>query len=153
MTQEEKELLLQDLCARLSYGVKLQCGGVLIGKTHQRYIKERCDAILYSITEVYDNCYVINARYDLIEVKPYLRPMSSMTEDEREELEHLSEEYFGKALDKQIQESFSSNRNESRILEYIASSVIIDWLNKNHFDYRGLIEKGLALEAPEGIYN
>ena len=84
---------------------------------------------------------------------PYLRPMSSMTEEEREELEHLSEEYFGKALDKQIQESLSSsNRNESKILECIASSVIVDWLNAHHFDFRGLIEKGLALEAPEGMY-
>lgn len=131
MTQEEKQLLLQDLCARLSYGVKLQCGGVLIGKTHQRYMKERCDAILYSITEVYDNCYVINARYDLIEVKPYLRPMSSMTEEE--EIEYMN----------------IDNRSYSCPMAYahIPASERIDWLNAHHFDYRGLIEKCLAIEV------
>ena len=76
--------------------------------------------------------------------------MSSMTEEEKNELEQLSEEYFGKSLDKQIQESLSSsNRNESRIFEYTASSVIVDWLNAHHFDYRGLIGKGLAIEVTE----
>lgn len=128
MTQEDKELLLKDLCARLSYGVKLQCGGVLIGKTHQRYMKERCDAILYSITEVYDNCYVINARYDLIEVKPYLRSMSSMTEEERIIWENLD------------------NYNYS-ILDY--ENARHDFLVSHHFDYRGLIEKGLAIAVTE----
>ena len=52
-----------------------------------------------------------------------------------------------------IQESLSSNINEGEVLEYIASSVIVDWLNVHYFDYRGLIEKGLAIEAPEGMYD
>lgn len=132
MTKEEKQLLLQDISARLSYGVKLQCGGVLIGKIHQRYIKERCDTTLYSITEVSDNCYVINARYDLIEVKPYLRPMSSMTAEEQEELKQVA--------------LVDNEGVPGDIPAYI------DWLNKNMFDYRGLIPMGLALEASEGMY-
>ena len=70
-----------------------------------------------------------------------------MTEEKKRELEHISEEYFGKALDKQFQESLSSNINEGGVLEYIASSVIVDWLNAHHFDYRGLIEKRFAIDA------
>lgn len=70
------------------------------------------------------------------EYKPYLRPMSSMTTKEKEEYDscrkHLCDEY---------------NR-------YCFDSVeSIDWLNAHHFDYRGLIDKGIALEAPEGMYN
>lgn len=126
MTQEDKELLLEDLCARLPYGVKLQCGGVLIGETHQRYMKERCDTTLYSITEVYDNCYVINGRYDLIEVKPYLRPMYSMTEEE-----------------------FKEHSNHMNVNPILWFHYELDWLNKKMFDYRGLIEKGLAIKAPD----
>ena len=142
MTQEEKQLLLKDLCARMPYGVKVHVGDDWAMTLRQIDYKCFC--------ECWENEYLKNnSRWML----PYLRPMSSMTEEEREELEHLSEEYFGKALDKQIQESLSSsNRNESKILECIASSVIVDWLNAHHFDFRGLIEKGLALEAPEGMY-
>lgn len=138
MTPEEKSLLLQDLCARLPYG--LICDR--LGKHYPLVDIDIKRELVYLLR---DDNYVPYSilRGDII--KPYLRSLSSMTEEEREELEHLSEEYFGKALDKQIQESFSSNRNESRILEYIASSVIIDWLNKHHFDYRNLIEKGLAI--------
>ena len=133
MNKEKKQLLLKDLCTRLPYGVMIE------GLEHPEIMTIKHLAIISVMsTEPY---------------KPYLRPMSSMTEEERDELEHLSAEYFGKALDKQIQESLSSsNRNESEILEYIASSAIVDWLNAHHFDHRGLIEKGLALEAPEGMY-
>jgi len=143
MTQEDKELLLKDLSARLPYGVKVRTN--------------RGPEIIEGLAPFCHNQVKIALNLDwslsISDYTPYLRPMSSMTEEEKQELERLSEEYFGKALDKQIQESLSSsNKNESRILEYIASSVIVDWLNKHHFDYRGLIEKGLALEAPEGMY-
>ena len=148
MTQEYKQLLLKDLSARLPYGVKCTTKSSWNGI----YTIEG-----YKDNRVFLDCPVYDEGDDewMIEsIVPYLRPMSSMTEEEKNELEQLSEEYFGKSLDKQIQESLSSsNRNESRIFEYTASSVIVDWLNAHHFDYRGLIEKGLALEAPEGIYN
>ena len=148
MTQEDKQLLqllLVDLSARMSYGV--------ICNT------PKGDGYLCSINQtIFGTEYGINIKATTrdyfsdreVYIKPYLRPMPSMTKEEREKLEHLSDEYFGKALDKQIQESLlSSNRNESRILEYIASSVIVDWLNAHHFDYRGLIGKGLAIEVTE----
>ena len=63
--------------------------------------------------------------YSVEDVKPYLRPMSSMTEEEYQE--------FG-----------------YDVLRYTPRE--LDWLNEHHFDYRGLIEKGLAIEAPEGMY-
>ena len=139
MTREEKELLIKDLSSRLPYGVKIR--------------------VEYPFLEEKDwgpeNLYGLDLRKEvhagtsvrIEEFKPYLRPMISMTEEEKRELEHISEEYFGKALDKQFQESLSSNINEGEVLEYIASSVIVDWLNAHHFDYRGLIEKGLAIDA------
>lgn len=131
MKQEEKDLLLKDLCARLLY--------------HPIVHINDPDVIDYD-NYLYPD-YLEKMMSYSIKLKPYLRPMTSMTEEEKRELEHISEEYFGKALDKQFQESLSLNINEGEVIEYIASSVIVDWLNKNHFDYRGLIEKGLAIDA------
>lgn len=137
MTQEDKDLLLRDICARLPYGVICQMEDRLIIN----------DSPFYNYTLSERDITLFRNHKDFY-IKPYLRSMSSMTEEEKKELERLSDEYFGKALDKQIQESLSSsNRNESRILEYIASSVIVDWLNKKMFDFRGLIPKGLAIST------
>lgn len=122
MTQEDKKLLLKDLTARLLYGVKVCL-----------YKKETCILMGIDGNEVYlnvdsDSFYVEN-------IKPYLRPMSSMTEDEKKEFSLLG---VGIHLFKG---------------PLIPSYDTLDWLNAHHFDYRGLIEKGLALEALEGMYN
>ena len=109
MTQEEKQLLLKDLCARLPYGVKFQ------GEDSNVYT---LDAANYFALQV-----------EGVVFKPYLRPMSSMTEEECTKKEEL----FG---------SYILDNNPA----------YIDWLNTHHFDYRGLIEKGLALKAPKGMY-
>ena len=116
MTQEETNLLIKDLCARLPYGVKIN---VL-----HHYEDE--DGIL-----TLDAFWLHDIQYGRKEIKPYLRPMSSMTEEEKEELYH---------------------KTGFRIDDYILGLSTIDWLNTHHFDYRGLIDKGLALEAPEGMY-
>ena len=118
MTQEEqKQLLLVDLCARLPYGVLLNCCN-LVGEK------------LYTI----DNNGLVNNDYDLEEVKPCLFPMSSMTEEQRKEYQYITERWM-------YDSSYS-----------ISDS--IDWLNAHHFDYRGLIEKSLALDATNlGIYD
>ena len=132
MTQEEKELLLQDLSARLLFGVKIKIGehsdykliGIVI--TDEYPIK----------VEVTENGipYKIEVSPDII--KPYLRPMSSMTEDELIQYKCRND-----ALDENYEVHIDN--------AYPA----FDWLNSHHFDYRNLIEKGLALEAPEGMYN
>jgi hypothetical protein len=126
MTQEDKQLLLADLCARLTYGVICQvddgAAGLNDGKLVEIDIsKERVR---------FDADYYWEAYID--DVKPYLRPMSSMTEAEKTTYE------YGFLYSNDLQ---------------IYAEEYIDWLNAHHFDYRGLIEKGLALEAPEGMYN
>ena len=123
MTQEDKELLLIDLCARLPYRVILSVT-----------LKNKYDEIVNRNVELteYNLGYITKASH-WQEYKPYLRPMSSMTEEEKEE---YAEFCFG----------MFTLRNEIDAFDFV------DWLNKHHFDYHGLIEKGLAIEAPEGMY-
>ena len=75
--------------------------------------------------------------YKVDDIKPYLRPMSSMTEEEINEFILISDTVF-----------WLGEKRSTCIL----SLEQMDWLNAHHFDYRRLIEKGLALEAPEGMY-
>ena len=111
MTKEEKQLVLIDLCARLPYGVIFNyCSEV------------GCD---YKLTKISNNSL---DEFPIEDCKPYLRPMSSMNEEE-------------KGI---FQDFIYPVRNDPVSM--------IDWLNEHHFDYRGFIEKGLALEAPEGMY-
>ena len=137
MTQEEKALLLlKDLCGRLPHGVKVDVSRVEEWK------------------ELTLTPFILANYYDCIEkVKPYLRPMSSMTE---EELKELNEKY-GNIAYFFIQEppyyhGLQAQHSDIGSIEISEFSEIYDWLNEHHFDYRGLIEKGLALEAPEGMY-
>lgn len=120
MTQEEKQLLLIDLCARLSYGVKIN--------VPHHYEDE--DGII-----TLDAFWLHDIQNGRKEIKPYLRSMDSMTEEEVFNYSHLD------LLD------YSNDGFE------MPNYRSIDWLNAHHFDYRGLIDKGLALEAPEGMYD
>ena len=131
MTQEDRELLLKDLCARLPYGVKCYEADVeyafdIIGTTSNN--KE------FVFSDGYER--------NLEQIKPYLRPMSSMTDEEREEYRKFS--YYGAAGVRPYTHG-----------DFVAAPSFekMDYLNSHHFDYRGLIEKGLALKAPEGMYN
>lgn len=136
MTQEDKQLLLVDLCARLPYGVKCTTKSSWNGI----YTIEG-----YKDNRVFLDCPVYDKGDDewMIEsIVPYLRPISSITEEEKEEYENT----FVSVYDVDDYGEDADSWHE----EFSIDSV--DWLNKNHFDYRGLIEKGLALEAPEGMY-
>ena len=126
MTQEEKQLLLKDLCARLHYGVIVEITSD--GGTVEASYDMRLDAGLLAD--------LLHSEDDF---KPYLRPMSSMTEEERNNLRVYCRTQEGIIYDIGVSGA-------------INSPAIIDWLNEQHFDYRGLIEKGLALEAKEGMY-
>ena len=134
MTQEDKELLLKDLSARLPYGVRYRhftwddkCGEIYIA------------AQIYSInTDGYvKNCYDDETVY-IDNVRPYLFPLSSMTEEQKKEYNTLLTDvpnyYYEYGDIVGGIESYDNWRS-------------IDYLNANHFDYRGLIEKGLALDA------
>ena len=125
MTQEEKQLLLQDICARLPYGVK--------ATTTSNGWRDVYVVLGYNDDRIYMDCPVYDEGDDewLIEsVKPYLRSMESMTKEEKEEYNIIVDALFDTGI-----------------------SYLNDWLNSHHFDYRGLIPKGLAIEAPEGMYN
>lgn len=138
MTQENKDLLLKDLCGRLPYGVKVEAKG-----------------LLKTIMDDYDNRDIINAyvlnglnlrdcfktysidciekvplfdRKGVCNIKPYLFPMTSMTEEQSKIYHELIGGMFGTSALINIEE-------------------FVDWCNKNHFDFRGLIPKGLALDA------
>ena len=133
MTQEDKNLLLIDLCARLPYGVKVWYKYYPTNITKQFATSIRLAdnkiALSTKLNKEGDWHPIEEANEFLI--KPYLRPMSSMTDEELDEYEEL--EWSG---------DFEN-----------LSLPLLDWLNKNMFDYRGLIPMGLALEAPEGMYN
>lgn len=137
MTQEQKQLLLVDLCARLPYGVKV------------KYYRNNCDGTLNTVNFKFETVWITadNGSNDSLDfesigkgvwqLKPYLRPMSSMTEEENNEYLAVCTQMV----------------NNCEFLCYQKTPHLpIDWLSAHHFDYRGLIENGLALEAPEGMY-
>lgn len=115
MTREEKQLLLKDLCARLPYGVKA---------------KSRDGKKTITITPIGIANFMSGA-IDII--KPYLRQMSSMTEGEEKEYHSLCEIHIDRDADDNV------------TYYYFDTIESFDWLNAHHFDYRGLIEKGLAI--------
>lgn len=133
MTQNDKdlkELLLKDLCARLPYGVKLQL-----------YNGELDNDVLNSIDA--EEYIIVNGKDDIENIKPYFFPLSSMSREQKEELENLGW-YFDNFEIHNVSECLGTYR------EYVAHSdcfALIDWLNKNHFDYRNLINKNLAIDC------
>ena len=120
MLQDDKKLLLKDICTRLPYGMFV----------HHKNANQDYNLIAVfddgriGVTTLKENIGLTPTSIN--ECKPYLRPMSSMTDEEYD--------------------------NYSELLRKSNSYEVVDWLNVHHFDYRGLIEKGLALEAPEGMY-
>ena len=132
-TQEQKGLLLKDLCGRLPHGVKCK-----ILETNEVKI---LGSIQYDgENTLFDFWDDKKKRYEyqlyLSEFKPYLFPISSMTEEQKKELEKL---YW-----------YCDNYEICNDTEYVYHndcSELIDWINKNHFDYRGLIPMGLANDA------
>ena len=131
MKNEDKELLIKDLCARLPYGVKYDI--VLDDGTYGS------GGVLYD--DLKNGYFDIE---DLHIVRPYLRPMSSMTEEERREAISLGISWAISG-NKKIFDGFGNVGAEIQIKG-------LDWLNAHHFDYRGLIPMGLALPAPDGMY-
>ena len=123
MTQENKELLLKDIYGRLPYGIKASYYGV----EEEREIWDEIECVTL-------DGYVDIGQYSLpIEsIKPYLFPLSSMTEEEWADYQKI----------RMIDWVFGDINGP-----FINAGLIVDWLNAHHFDYRGLIEKGLAIDA------
>lgn len=144
MEERDKELLLKDLCARLPYGTK---------------VKYHFDSEPYTLLSINWNKEIVvigfmmvdtyvTSKQRLVNIKPYLRPMSSMTEGEKKEFI----EYAGY----EIEESVNGRHYEYYLKDFCGTpdnpsvnSNGVDWLNKKMFDFRGLIDKGLAIEVTE----
>ena len=145
MTQEDKELLFKDLCARLPYGVKCENFSHTYGRN------------VFKVTDIRDNgyiCGIIDDQYgssvfDPLELKPYLFPLSSMTDKQAKEIQEI----IGNP-------NYACIMRKTGGLELWLESVdtdptiwldtifeVQDWLNKNHFDYRNLIDKNLAIDC------
>jgi len=129
------KLVLKDLACRLPYEVYIYTEYV-----YKMDTTVKLSPYIYAYLET-QLTYIEDT--EIICVKPYLRPMSSMTEEECK----YCAEHFG------IQSVMLIGAQHGMIMPMEASPMFIDWLNEHHFDYRGLIEKGLALEAKEGMYN
>ena len=127
MTQNEKDLLLKDLCARLPYGVVIQEKCVEYDKT---FLPNKEVDTLVNI-DIHANSLMTNcgSLYYLDEVKPYLFPLSSMTDEQKKEYANLL--------------VYTSSVE----MIQITGESAYDWLNKNMFDWRGLIPMGLAIDA------
>lgn len=153
MTPQDKEWLTADIFARLPYGVKLNC---VIDFSNDLETLENKDVVEFVPKDIalnYNGVVVyledndefdqdtMNAIQDYVEsgfvtidnLVPYLRPLSSATKKEKKEYDKLRMSFYKNAKD--------------------ASLILIDWMNAHHFDYRGLIELGIALNAPEGMYS
>lgn len=122
LSEEDKQLLLKDLSSRLPYGVIIEYNNDGCSSTRELGLDSLHDFM-----------------FDNAELKPYLRPIPSMTEEERGELRKFCRKEEGILYDIGVSGA-------------INAPAIIDYLNAHHFDFRGLLEKGLALEAPEGMY-
>lgn len=163
MTQEEKQLLLIDLCDRLPYGVKIHIDfeeiGHIVGDATLDSIKTvtgQFDFVDFEQDFKNGDCLPIgglceNKLLRIDEFKPYLRSMSSMTEDEKDDLH----DWGWVCEENNIYSDGSSDANgfyQNYQKDIQDVTWLINWLNSHHFDFRGLIEKGLALEAAEGMY-
>lgn len=138
MTQENKELVLKDLCARLPDKVIVDYAYNAFDVRKGNYVKHGSKCIL--------NCYLLDVFISPRQnekgeyIKPYLFPMSSMTEEQKKYITDkwsINEEF-----------NFEIDTNWGEYFVELGDTVdFINWLNENHFDYRGLIEKGLAIDA------
>ena len=137
MTTEQKELLLKDLCVRLPYGVKVlntadglneicELDSIMTSRKHK-------DKIFVSLTLPNDSIMT-----GIESIKPYLRSMSNMTEKELEE--------YNSFVRKDFPNSFTWSGANILLVEF---ENFLDWLNSHYFDYRGLIERGLAIAVTE----
>ena len=123
MTQEQKDLLLKDLCVRLPYGVKVLYENEIFDV---EYVCPMYEEIKLDIPETWT--------IGIDEVKPYLFPLSSMSEKQKEEFNTQSLKLQLQVIDEEI-------------MYEKATEFEVDFYNKHHLDWRGLIPLGLAIDA------
>ena len=134
MISKDKELLLKDLCARLPYGVKVQS-----------YNYEKDIETIETLSGIDSDGYMSTTECDTLKniAKPYLFPLSSMTEEQYYELQNCSSDDCLEHM-----ELVKTLHDYTDFTHWpLYSYRVIDWFHKNHFDYRGLIPMGLAKDA------
>ena len=152
MTKEEKNILLKDLCARLQY--KPHCRVFKLNED----IKEN-DDVLYGV--IGDNVMTLKSNKDeclmYYQIKPYLRPMNSMTEEEAQEIrDRLNKLSIGRTITNENFEKccdflWFTKMSSFECVSEKMMDVVIDYLDENMFDHRGLIEKGLAIKSSKNV--
>jgi len=135
MIPEQKKLLIQDLSERHPYGVKVEYGKGPV---------KLSDIVIHG-----DLCTVISLAdsMDVENVRPYLRPLSSMTNEEMQELKNITCPNGTAIFDEKYLICPISHFGEH--ISYKFMSEILSWLKSKHFDYRGLIDLGLAIAVTE----
>lgn len=158
MKTQDKEILLKDLCARLPYGVKVQVNrvGEWDGETKRFVVSKEL---------TFDDVKSLTENGAVSDIKPYLRPMDTMTEKEIYELKGICDEndlcdecgdivstiYGMTVLRGEVKDVYPYDL-KIKIFQNL-NYAVLDFLNAHHLDYRRLIPMGLALPAPEGMYN
>ena len=143
MTQEHKELLLKDLCARLPYGVKFMCNKNI-------YTTKGLDLI---VTDEGDWEYAVTAKdtapIEIDFIKPYLFPLSSMTEEQEKEIQEITGNPDYACIIRKTDglELWLNFIDTDPTIWLDAIFEVQDYLNKNHFDYRNLINENLAIDC------
>ena len=136
LTQKDKDLLLKDLSARLPYRPKCECDWKKTAPNGTvGYIDELSTFLIeqFEFADEFDDIPIKS-------IKPYLRPMSDMSEEDKKELGNF------------VAAIMFASQNKNPLFQLTREALVGDFFNKHHFDYRGLIEKGLAMKAPEGMY-
>lgn len=135
MTQEDKQLLLKDLCARLPYGLIIQVSDWTPLDTELKV------------------GHISRLMNEDLKIKPYLRPVSSMTEDEKEELKELCSIYIPTDSKNIGFEDYGilvlTHHLTDNSYNFKLNLNVVDWLNAHHFDFRNLIERGLAIDCTD----
>ena len=137
MTPKDKELLLKDLCARIPYHMRVKVW-LKDGTTEEGVLD-----LEHNCGDVLRDAFYYN---EIVEIKPYLFPLSSMTEA------YWGDFYCKFVENEIIYNDFKKYYFDSGSWDKVLTTIsdcgdVIDWFNKYHFDYRGLIEKGLAIDA------
>lgn len=152
MTQEQKDLLLKDLCARLRYGVKIALKNN--GAYHHENIAKKGDVTIEILKGFNGNYFSIRHTnpldwdwydddIDIEDIKPYLFPLSSMTEEQYNEIQTISGKDCMEHME--IEKEWRNNSPFTHLPLY--QHRVIEFFHKYHFDYRGLIPMGLAIDA------
>lgn len=150
MTQENKELLLKDLCARLPHKIKFL-------RESWNFESDQELSVIETLEDIDKDGYINNTKvYKVEDIKPYLFPLSSMTDKQAKEIQEIVGNPDNACIIRKTDglELWLDSTDTDPTIWVDTIFEVQDYLNKNKFDYRGLIKKSLALDATGlGVYD